>query len=362
MKKSIIALAALGAFAGAASAQSSVTLYGRAEANITNSKPGDRFNGGNDVWRMDDGGANSGIGGSRWGLRGTEDLGGGLKAYFVLESGFNLDSGAAGDATRPFNRQAYVALGSSLGDVRLGRQEAISRLINSGFSDASSIGELKIDETVANGTAALNRGLFQTFGQRVDNTITYISPNLSGFQVQAMVGAGEGTTARYQGIMGSYRNGPVAVALGYEEYDSFGARTSAFNKVFNVGGNYNFGVAQLFLGYQDSKDVGTNAGAALTATSVQDQQAWNVGVMVPVGNFQIRAQYTNVDYDLVNGSSGDIQKYGVSVRYSLSKRTTLYSAITQRAGSGSGATNSFFNEDFFTQKREVTLLGVAHTF
>jgi len=358
MKKSMLALAVLAAIAGTASAQSSVTLYGRAEVNVTNSKPGDRFNGGNDVTRMDDGGDNSGIGGSRWGLRGTEDLGGGLRGYFVLESGFRTDTGASGDTVRQFNRQAYVALGSTaLGDVRLGRQESISRLINSGFSDVSGIGELKIDENVGGG-----RQLFQTFGQRVDNTVTYITPNLGGFQGQVMVGAGEGATARYQGGMISYKGGPIGVALGYEEYDKFGGRSSAFNKVFNVGANYNFGFAALYGGYQDSKDVGTNAGAALTPTSVNDQQAWTVGVLVPIGALQIRANYTSVDYDLVNGTSGDIQKYGASVRYSLSKRTTLYSAITQRAGSSSGALNNGFNEDFFSQKREITILGVAHTF
>jgi predicted porin len=351
MKKSMLALAVLAAFAGAASAQSSVTLYGRAETNVTYSKPGT----GDERWLMNDGGDNSGIGGSRWGLRGTEDLGGGLKAYFILESGFRTDTGAAGSATQTFNRQAYVALGSSsLGDIRLGRQEAISRLINGGFSDASGIGELKIDEGVGGG-----RQLFQTFGQRVDNTATYITPSFGGFQVQAMVGAGEGANARYQGIMGSYSAGPLKVALGYEEYDSFGARTGAFNKVFNVGANYNFGFATLFAGYQDSTDVGSNAGAPLTATSVRDQQAYTVGVMVPVGALQIRANYTNVDYDLNNGTSADQQKYGISVRYALSKRTGLYSAFTERDGetpTGGDASLAF------TAKREFVLLGVYHAF
>jgi general bacterial porin, GBP family len=353
MKKSIIALAALGAFAGAASAQSSVTLYGRAELNATYSKPGDLVGGGDERYFLNDGGANSGIGGSRWGLRGSEDLGGGLKAYFVLEAAFNADDGSQA-APGGFQRQSYVALGSAtLGDVRLGRQESISRLINSGFSDSSGIGELKIDEAVGGG-----RQLFQTFGQRVNNVATYISPSFGGFQVQAMVGAGEGANARYQGIMGSYKNGPLAVALGYEEYDSFGARTSAFNKVFHVGGNYNFGVATVYAGYQDSTDVGANTGAAIAAAGVRDQQAWNVGVMVPVGNFQIRGNYTHVDYDLNNGQSADQQKYGVSVRYALSKRTTLYSALTMR----DGETNGLDVSEAFTQKTEFTVLGLAHTF
>lgn len=353
MKKSIMALAALGAFAGAASAQSSVTLYGRVESNVTYTKPGDAVGGGNEIWRLNDGNDVSGIGGSRWGLRGSEDLGGGLRAYFVLEQGFNHDDGTINGVQ--FGRQAYVALGSSsLGDVRMGRQEAISRLINSGFSDASGIGELKIDEGVGGG-----RQLFQTFGQRVNNTVAYVSPNLSGFQVQAMIGAGEGTNARYQGIMGSYRNGPLAVALGFEQYDKFGARTSAYNDVVNFGINYNFGVATAYFGYQDSTDVGGADGAALVAASVRDQQAYTVGVMVPVGNFQIRANYTNVDYDLNNGASADQQKYGVSVRYALSKRTSLYSAVSQRDGENPGGLDASRN---FTRKTDFTVLGLVHTF
>ena len=375
MKKSILALAALGAFAGAASAQSSVTLYGRVEANGTYSKPGDNINRGDASWRMYDGGAASGIGGSRWGLRGTEDLGGGLRAYFQLESAFNLDTGSDGNVNANtgavsstgttsglFGRQAYVALGSkTLGDVRMGRQESISRIINGQFSDVSVLGEMKIDEGVLATAANTSTALFQTFGQRVNNSLAYISPNLGGFQLQAMVGAGEGSTARYQGVMGSYKNGPLAVAVGYEEYDSFGARTSSYNKVIHVGANYNFGVATLFAGFQNSTDVGSNLGPALTATSIQDQKAYTVGVMVPINSFQLRANYTKADYDLVNGSTEDIQKYGVSVRYLLSKRTTLYSAFTERKGSSSALT-SRFNDQNFVQKREFTVLGLAHTF
>lgn len=356
MNKSILAVAVLAAFAGAASAQSSVTLYGRAEANVTYSKPGDAINGGNEVTRLDDGGANSGIGGSRWGMRGTEDLGGGMKAYFVLEAGLTLDDGAGSTG---FQRQAYVALGSkTLGDVRLGRQQTISRLINTNYSDASEIGELKIDETVGGG-----RQLFQTFGQRQNNVVSYMTPSFGGFQVSAMVGAGEGANARYQGVMASYGAGPFKVALGYEAYDQFGARTSEFNEVINVGANYNFGFATLFAGYQDTTDAGANTGVAIAAAGVRDQQAYTVGVMVPVGALQIRANYTNVDYDLNNGTSADAQKYGLSVRYALSKRTTLYSAITMRDGENPGATALIRDaQRNYTQEREITLLGVAHTF
>lgn len=351
MQKSILALAVLGAFAGAASAQSSVTLYGRVGTNITYSTPGDNVNNGDSVWRMDEGGSSTGMAGSRWGLRGTEDLGGGLRAYFVLESGFNADdgSGVAG-----FSRGAYVALGSkSLGDLRLGRQETISRVMNVVYTDVTGLGEFKIDE-------GQGRAMFQSFGQRQNNVVQYLTPNFGGFQVAAQVGAGEGANARYQGLMASYNAGPLKVAAAYEAYDGFGARSSAFNKTFHIGGNYNFGVATLFAGYQDVTDVGSNNGAAIGATAVRDQQLYNVGVMVPVGAaLQLRAQYTNADYDLNDGTSADQQKYGISVRYLLSKRTTLYSAITQRDGEGPGGVD---DSRGFAQERAVTLLGVDHIF
>ena len=159
MNKSVIALAVLGAFAGAAAAQSSVTLYGRADANITYSDRGSILDG-NSRTSLYDGGANSGIGGSRFGLRGVEDLGGGLKAFFLLESGFNIDtggqenanSGSAANPQRLFSRLAYVGLSSSLGEIRLGRQESISRQMNA-IGDVSTLGELKTDETVIIGSA-----------------------------------------------------------------------------------------------------------------------------------------------------------------------------------------------------------------
>ncbi|WP_295642853.1 porin [uncultured Methylibium sp.] len=347
MKKSIIALAALGAFAGAASAQSSVTLYGRVDSNVAYTTPGSNVNRGDGVWALNEGGSRTGAGGSRWGLRGSEDLGGGLSAYFQLENGFDADTGAS-TAGVQFGRTALVALRSvSLGDVRFGRQDTFSRLMNVNFSDSTGLGEMKIDEAVGAGSG---RPLFQSYGQRVNNAVQYISPNLSGFQLAAMIGAGEGATARYQGAMASYRQGPLAVALSYEAYDSFGTRTSAFNDLIHIGANYNFGFATVYAAYQTTSDFGANLGAA---SPIRDYDAYNVAVMVPFGAFSLRAQYTGAKYDLVAGGSQDASKYGVSARYQLSKRTMLYSAITQRSGDG---------KENFAVKRDITLLGLAHNF
>lgn len=355
MKKTLIALAAI-ATVGAASAQSSVTLYGRVESNVTLQSPGSKASVnpggelGGDVWRLNDGGRN-GIGGSRWGLRGNEDLGGGLKAYFVLESGFNSDDGTAGSSSQIFNRQSYVALGStSFGDVRLGRVDTLTRQVNTGFGDVTAEGEISVVELLATTGAArpANLPLFQNLGTRVSNAVTYISPSFGGFQVTGLVGLGEGGgAARHDGIMGSFRSGPIAVALSYEQYDG----NDTYNEVITFGGNYNFGFATVYAGYQMTSDYGTQA--AFPATLGIDHDAYSLGVMVPWGNWQFRGQYISSTVELPGAAPDyDQSKYGISARYALSKRTTLYGVFTQRSG----------DENSSYQRRQEAAVGVAHTF
>ena len=113
MKKSLLALAALGTFAGVAHAQSSVTLYGIVDAGFAYNNN----SGGHKLYETSAGN----LQGDRWGLRGTEDLGGGLKALFVLENGFNAFSGKLGQGGDEFGRQAYVGLSSQFGTVTLGQ-------------------------------------------------------------------------------------------------------------------------------------------------------------------------------------------------------------------------------------------------
>ncbi|RZU02059.1 porin [Rivibacter subsaxonicus] len=355
MKKTLIALAAL-ASVSAVSAQSSVTLYGRVEANGTYQKPGSNASvaggaNGEAVYKLNDGSVN-GIGGSRWGLRGTEDLGSGLKAYFVLESGFNVDSGSAGDAARTFNRQAYVALGSSsLGDLRLGRQDTLTRTIDVNFIDDTGEGELSVAEsvaTIAGGTRA-NRPLFQNFGSRVDNAVTYTSPSFGGFYVTGLVAAGEGTTARQQGGLIGWKSGPFSVAATYEEYTGLGF--GAYNKTFTVGGNWNFGLAAIYAGYQDTSDLGTNVGPSLVGGQRYDHEGYSVGLLVPVGAWQFRGQYTASTVSPVSGDL-DQSKWGLSARYALSKRTTMYGVFTQRDGD---------RDDLFVRQQEAAI-GIAHVF
>jgi len=389
MKKTAIALAVLGTFAGAATAQSSVTLYGRAEANVTYNSFGNSLNG-NSQTAMYDGGANTGIGGSRFGFRGTEDLGGGLKAFFVLESGYNLDTGGQENANngsagngKLFSRLSYVGLSDSWGEVALGRQETVSRQVNN-VADVSGLGEIKVDETIqigpfAPGANAQTNGrtLFQTFGQRQDNAVTYTSPSFSGFKTRIIVAMGENSTADYYGIQGSYSAGPLNVAYGFDTYSSAPETTPPtapkvfsgnFNQTHTIGANYNFGVAALYAGYKNTGAVGNQNGTLIggntkSGAAVDSQDAWNVGVLVPFGAWQFRAQYIQSNYDLYNGDSEDITKYGVSARYALSKRTTAYGAWTGRDGSSSSAAPAGrnYNSNFFAQENAFTV-GMAHTF
>lgn len=359
MNKSLIALAVLGAFAGAASAQSSVTLYGRAEANITNSKPGDAVNNGESTTRMDDGGDFSGIGGSRWGMRGNEDLGNGLNAFFLLEAGIRADTGASSATDKLFSRLAYVGIGSKqLGSIAFGRQESFSRRTNA-LIDVTTLGELKIDESQGGGSQ------FATYGQRVDNSIVYESPNFSGFAAQARYSFGEDTTKDVSpttkdqaGFRVQYISGPISAALAYEvtlDEDN----TDDEDKTLTVGGSYNFGLFKLHAGYQKVSDVTvrTRNGAGVVsnpaATAIEDHTAYSLGVSVPLGKATLNAQYINGEDELYNGDKRDFSKYGISVRYALSKRTTVYSALTNRSGDV---------KDNLTQKRNFTLFGLAHTF
>ena len=347
MKKSMLALAVLGAFAGTAAAQTSVTLYGLGDVNIVYSKPGDNAPGGDDgKFLVRDGGA-QGKGGSRWGLRVSEDLGGDLRAYANLESGFNIDTGAAADPDRQvFNRQAYVALGSkTYGDLRIGRQDTISRTI-AAFYDPSDKGQIKIDDTA----------LFEVFGSRVDNDVTYLSPSFGGFQVQASVSAGEGApNARYQGLAATFRSGPIALAATYEEFD----QDDHYNKTWSVGGNYNLGFAKLFAGYQHVKDPGNRGGTVFsvnedgTSRDVDKRNWWTVGASVPLGQITLLANYQQAKHDYDDGGDADIKKAGIAVEYALSKRTLLYSAYTYRGGDLA---------DRLAIQQEFTILGMRHSF
>jgi predicted porin len=359
MKKSLIALAALGAFAGAASAQSSVTLYGLVDVNYQFIKQGD-LRGGDNINKLADG-TDYGPG-SRWGLRVAEDLGSGLKANVVLESGFNADVGSSAQGGLLFGRQAFVSLASaSLGEVRLGRQYTLHdevQVLNNPFGNSTVLNPGAGAFGNVGGTLAAPTTKIPLFidAVRQNNAVQYISPSFAGFRLQGMVAAGEGTAHRYQGVKGSYAQGPLNVALSYEQSD---AGDTNVNKIVSLGGNYDFGVAKVFAGYQQGKDLAAGVGFSgslavpgLAATGATKLKAFTVGASVPFGAITVGANYTKSKLEDATGADRDLAKAGVVATYSLSKLTTVYAGYAQALGDLKEA----------VQEKQVFQLGLRKAF
>ncbi|RZI44326.1 porin [Herbaspirillum sp. HC18] len=330
MKKSLIAFAVLSAFAGAAAAQTNVSIYGIADAGIT------RFDNGSTTTTRVDSGIQSG---SRIGFKGSEDLGGGLSAIFTLENGFNIDDGTLGQGGRLFGRQAFVGLaGNSWGAVKFGRQYNPIR------STVEAI------DPFALGLAGNASNVFNVYGDRTDNTINYSTPNLSGFNGQFAYSLGEvagsSSLGRSLGLSVGYTAGPVNVILAYHDQNLVAAGADNGNsKTTLLGGTYDFGVVKLHAAYARNKGE-TAAGV----TNIDRDDAL-LGVTVPVGaNSRILASWIHRSDDI--GANRDADQIALGYTYDLSKRTNLYTsyartkndaAATLNGASAAGRDPSVFN-------------------
>ena len=372
MKKSLVALAVLAA--SGAYAQSSVTLFGIVEAttdigykrtqdttttintfnaagagltSVVNSSTAQQKNG----MRIQDG-SDQGTGSSRVGFRGTEDLGGGLKANFLLEMGLRIDDGcttlgsaancdnggnSANSGGSTFGRNAWGGLSGGFGEVRLGRQVLGSFGVqgNSGNSGASNG---LYDSTTA--------GLSTIGGVRFSNAIRYLSPNLGGFTGSLMFAAPETGSAIVNGGFGptsatttaggftsnnntsrrtgvdlalEYANGPAYIGFGYNKRDAGNNTSSVIPNAlgstsvagvpgtvtaYTLGGAYDLGVVKPFINYtrqrsdQSGSTTFTSVNPALstfnTATGDATQKALSIGLRAPVGAFTVIAGYGRV--------------------------------------------------------------------
>jgi predicted porin len=362
MKKSILVLAVLGAFTNAASAQSSVTVYGVVDAGIVAEKGGAAGS----VTKLTSGVAS----GSRLGFKGTEDLGGGLSALFVLENGFQVDTGAlgqspAGGQSTLFGRQAFVGLGSNgFGTVTLGRQYTPHYLAVD-FADPFGTG-LAGDAV----NILPNTGDAQS---RMNNTVKYATPNLSGFAGELAYGFGEvagDTSAKRQiGASVGYTGGPFAVRLGYHNLNNATAPNQPGNNAKNtiLAATYNFEVAKVHLAYGVDKGTGSSPlrntlnayGRPTAPTASTDSTDALLGVTVPFGQHTVLASYIRKNDKTALNQDAD--QWAIGYRYALSKRTDLYTAyarIKNKNGAGytvgsaieAGSGDKAFN------------LGVRHTF
>ncbi|HWU98868.1 MAG TPA: porin [Oxalicibacterium sp.] len=309
MKKSLLALAIFGAFAGTASAQSSVTIYGIVDTGIAHID-----NGGDSVNQVRSGNNNS----SRIGFKGVEDLGTGLKAEFVLEQGINTDDGT-GDPG--FNRLSFVGLNGGFGKVRLGKQntpikEALSKI--DPFGTGGLVNAITYLGGSANGIAAIP--------ERNPNQIIYITPDFSGFSgeiaYQFGEAAGDNSANRVWGAQLGYANGPLNVQFAYSDGNTTtaaGVDTSDL-KIALLGATYDFGAVKLHGAYSQKKLESNNGGADLKVKSGL------IGVTVPFGASAIRAEYINNNDDR---DDRDNNVLALSYTYSLSKRTTLYATYAR---------------------------------
>lgn len=359
MKKSLIALAALSAFATAAQAQSSVTVYGVVDAGYATSSTS--YGAGLEVNQKAVGGLHSANGtgtlsGSRLGFRGTEDLGGGLKANFVYEFGINYSAGgsatsadaSATDAVATNTtgignvRQGWAGLSGGFGDVRIGTHNSLAK-------DATESIDPNAGVTLTGVVAQL--GLAVT---RPTNSITYFSPKMGGFQFQAQYDEGESNTSTTVGkdnygsaFALTYAAGPITAVLSREERKKQGYAANAALVdlpasdivVPGAGGSAALvdKVTHDALGATYTIS-GVKVAALTTRLKYKDATAADngeiktnlLGVTVPVSaKVQVRASISNGEIIDTGAKTHDIDAYQLVAMYDLSKRTHLYAAFGQ---------------------------------
>ncbi len=345
MKKSLLALAALGAFAGVAHAQSNVTLYGIIDEGFNMTTNVKTPTGSAHLYNLSSGV----LQGSRFGLRGTEDLGGGLKAIFVLENGFDVNNGKLGQGGLMFGRQAYVGLSSQFGTVTLGRQYD---------SVVDYVGPLEVGDQWG-GYIAAHPGDIDNFNNayRTNNTVKYTSANYGGLTFGGTYSfggiAGNVTSNQIWSLGAGYNNGPLVLGVGYLNARTPAASGGLFNnggtataanaavastvyngftsantyQVIGAGGAYTFGAATIGATYSNIKFG--NLGASYASPFRGQSATFNNAEL----NFKYQltpALLVGAAYDYtrgaeINGNSrAQYHQGAVGVDYFLSKRTDVY--------------------------------------
>jgi predicted porin len=392
MKKTLIALAALGAMAGAAQAQSTVTIYGLLDANIgsykTNQVTGAAISGISQS-KIDSGGLN----GSRWGIRFSEDVGGGMAVIGNLESGINLDAGSSAQGGLLFGRRANVGISSGFGTVTIGRNSSSYDDVsadhammaatlfdpsntNNGFStaQAGAFGTLAGNAVLLNhnGNGSGAHVTWVGFNTRFNNSIKYNTPNFGGFTGSFMYAFGEDKTAAV-GASNTvsanlrYANGPLLISGGYQSEGATRtatAKPALTNTLLNV--SYDFGVAKVGFGANRAKfkDVTTtvNPNGTLVPVAAHElgaQKEYSFSVAVPLGATTLSAGYAQSKGDDLGKSTG----YGIQALYSLSKRTTLYVGGVSTKNYDKVASNTMAIAPTSSISRTTTYAaGIRHTF
>jgi general bacterial porin, GBP family len=304
MKKTLIVAAVAASFATAASAQSSVTLYGLIDAGFTyvnNEAASNVAKGSAAAFRLSSGNIN----GSRWGLRGTEDLGGGMKAIFTLESGFSMGDGSALQGGREFGRQAFAGISSAqMGTVTLGRQYDSVVDYLAPMTATGSWGGTYFAHPFDNDNA--NNSF------RVNNSVKYQSANYSGLTFGGLYGfsnqAGGFANNRAFSAGAQYANGPFKIAAAYLQLQ-------------NPGSSNNGGAMT------DAGALASKAGVA--GLQVQTQRTFGAGANYAIGPVTVGGAWTQSRFQFAVGdSTARFNNYEVNARYALTPALALGAAYT----------------------------------
>ena len=295
MKKTCLAIALLSLLPLAAHAQTSVTVYGIADASVgieDTDAPGE------DSRTVISSGTQ---GTSRIGFRGTEDLGNGLKALFNIEAGVALDTGAA-DAAGMFQRRAVVGLQGSFGTITVGRE----------YSPIAAV--MQSSDPLGHGFYGSNLGSFGTgrATRRLSNSVNYKSEALSGFTVQAAYSAGErqndNPSGSLVGVSVEYKQGKLNLGAGYHQVERL---ATGDDKEYAFGAGYNFGAFDLRGSYVVADLTGPNNEFKFTTVGGSYTYGAN--------KFFLSAHQQKLE----TGGKGN--GFTVAYTYTLSKRTNLYS-------------------------------------
>jgi predicted porin len=341
MKKSLLALAVLGAFAGAASAQSSVTIYGLLDLSVAKGNGGGAPNQGalgtSKAWTLQQSAA------SRLGFRGNEDLGGGLWAQFQIEHRFKPDTGSTDDggvANTFWYGRSYVQLTSaSAGSVYLGREYIPSFWISSksdpfGWDGVGQLGAKMNAGFTPDTTSPARIGS----SVRTNNTVGYKTPNLGGLTANAAISLGEGDPApRHTGFNVEYAAGPIYAGLGFDKLAEGGAAADGNSKV-NLALHYDLGVVKLMGYYARGKTNGGN----------NTNKYFSLGATAPIGGGKLKAAYGRLD---PQGNDNNETKFAIGYDYPLSKRTNVYADVGLGRSDVAGLDNN-----------NAYAFGIKHTF
>lgn len=329
MKKSLLSLALFSAFCSSAIADS-VVVYGVVDAGVV-SESGPLGS----VVKL-----TSGVqSGSRLGFKGTEDLGGGLRANFVVEGGFGVDTGTSLQGGVLFGRQSFVGLSNKIGAVTFGRQQTAL------YNTLRDIGD-----PFAIGLAGTSTNLMSTGGNRLNNTVRLSSEPIANFSGDVSYSLGEvaGNSRANRSFGGSfgYANGPAALRIAHNNTSNVLGSDSA--KTTLLAGSYDFGVVKANLAYAENRGAGNI-----------DSRDVLIGGSVPFGASKVTASYIHKnDRSFANN---DAHQFGIGYEYALSERTNIYTSYAAMSNSNTGAYTIGNATDVGSGDRALNA-GVRHKF